>query len=102
MARQKNDGRGRIGGRAKGTPNKVTSSLREWLTQLINQQRKQIVSDLEALEPKERLQMLERLMQYVVPKQQAMRTDFDFESLTDEQLNVFVEHLTKGAADEEN
>ena len=102
MARQKNDGRGRIGGRAKGTPNKVTSSLREWLTQLINQQRKQIVSDLEALEPKERLQMLERLMQYVVPKQQAMRTDFDFESLTDEQLNVFVEHLPKGAADEEN
>ena len=46
MARQKNDGRGRLGGRAVGTPNKVSGTLKEWLTSLIDKNRKQIEKDL--------------------------------------------------------
>lgn len=68
MARQKNDGRGRLGGRAAGTPNKVSGTLKEWLTSLIDKNRAQIEKDLQDLEPKERLQMMEKLMQYVIPK----------------------------------
>lgn len=30
--REKNDGRGRLGGRAKGVPNKITATMRELLT----------------------------------------------------------------------
>lgn len=100
MARQKNDGRGRMGGRQKGTPNKVTASVREWLAALIDKNRRQIEKDLKALEPKERLQVLERLMQYVVPKQQAMSAKVDFDKLTDEQLNEIVNELTGGVEDE--
>ena len=37
MTRQKNDGRGRLGGRQKGTPNKVTATLREWVADLLEQ-----------------------------------------------------------------
>lgn len=73
--RQKNDGRGRLGGRAKGTPNKTTATVKEWLASLIDKNREQVEADLQALEPKDRLQMLERLMQYVVPKQQATQSD---------------------------
>ena len=36
MARQKNDGKGRMGGRQKGTPNKVTGTVKEWLADLID------------------------------------------------------------------
>lgn len=75
MARQKNDGRGRMGGRGKGTPNKVTGTVKEWLTALIDKNREQIEADLQQLEPKERLMMLEKLMQYVVPKRQAVGVD---------------------------
>ena len=56
--------------------------------------------DIKALEPKDRLQMLEKLMQYVVPKQQAVSANVDFNKLSDEQLNALVDELTKGANDE--
>ena len=36
MGRNKNDGFGRFGGRQKGTPNKVNSELKEWITQILN------------------------------------------------------------------
>lgn len=51
--------------------------------------------DIEALEPKERLQVLEKLMQYVIPKQQAVSANLDISRLSDEQLNTLVEELTK-------
>lgn len=73
--RQKNDGRGRLGGRTKGTPNRTTATVKDWIASLIDKNREQVEADLVSLEPKDRLQMLERLMQYVVPKQQATQTD---------------------------
>lgn len=68
MARQKNDGRGRLGGREKGTPNKVTGTLKNWITDLINSNRLQMEKDLKKLAPKDRLIFFEKLMQYVIPK----------------------------------
>jgi uncharacterized protein (UPF0305 family) len=99
MARQKNDGKGRIGGRQKGTPNKVTASVKDWLSHVIDKNRRQMERDIKALEPKDRLQMLEKLMQYVVPKQQAVNANVDFGKLSDEQLNALVDELTKGVGD---
>lgn len=95
MPRQKNDGRGRLGGRAAGTPNKISGTLKEWLTSLIDKNREQIEKDLQNLEPKERLQIIERLMQYVIPKQAAQQVKLDFDSLTDEQLQQLVNEMTK-------
>lgn len=95
MARQKNDGRGRLGGRVAGTPNKVSGTLKEWLTSLIDKNRDQMEKDLHDLEPKERLQMIEKLMQYVIPKQAAQQVKLDFESMTDEQLQQLVNDITK-------
>lgn len=102
MARQKNDGKGRIGGRQKGTPNKVTASVKGWIAQVINKNRRQIERDIKALEPKDRVMILEKLMQYVVPKQQAVSANVDFNKLSDEQLNSLVEELTKGVDDGNN
>ena len=95
MARQKNDGRGRLGGRAVGTPNKVSGTLKEWLTSLIDKNRKQIEKDLKGLSPKDRLVVIEKLMQYVIPKQAAQQVILDFDSMTDEQLQRLVEEMTK-------
>lgn len=94
MARPKNDGKGRLGGRQKGTPNKVAASVREWLSTLIDRNRRQIERDLNTLEPRERLQMLEKLMQYVIPKQQAVSSSIEIEQLTDEQLDAVIVELT--------
>ena len=93
--RTKGDGRGRFGGGKKGTPNKVTSSLREWVNALIDSNREQIESDLKELEPKDRLMVLERLLSYVLPKMQNVDTSLNFDGLTDEQLNKAVKQLVK-------
>ena len=87
-------------GRPKGTPNKLTGTAKEWLSELINENRTQIEKDLKALEPKERLQVLEKLMQYVIPKQAAVSAKVDFDSLTDEQLDEIINRLTGGIKDE--
>lgn len=77
-------------GRPKGRPNKITQDTRAWLSAVIDKNRRQMERDLKALEPKERLQILERLMQYVIPKQQATTATVDLERLTDEQVNQVI------------
>lgn len=39
MGRTANDGRGRLGGRAKGTPNKPLAPLNEWISGILNRNR---------------------------------------------------------------
>lgn len=87
---------GNPNGRPKGSPNKITATAREWIAGLIDKNRKQIERDLKRLEPKERLQMLEKLMQYVIPKQQAVSTQIDFEKMPEDVINDIVDGLKKG------
>ena len=58
-------------GRPKGSPNKVTSDVKAFITDIIESNRETIVSDLQALEPYQRLTILERLMRYVIAPEQA-------------------------------
>jgi len=102
MARPKNDGRGRIGGRAKGTPNKTTSALRNWVRLFVTRNAKQAQRDLDALDPKDRLIMLEKFMQYTLPKQQAVAAAVDLNKMSDEQLDQVVEQITANVMDDGN
>lgn len=70
MSRTK--GTPKTGGRVKGTPNKVTGTLKEFIGEIIDENRERIKDDLEWLEPKDRLLILEKLMQYVLPKQKEL------------------------------
>lgn len=99
---QKKGHTGNPKGRPKGTPNKLTSTVREWIAELIDSNRDQVEKDLKALKPIERVQMIERLMQYVVPKQQAVSAAIDFSQLTDSQLDEVVNRLTQGISYDED
>lgn len=68
MARPK--GTPKTGGRKKGTRNRVTTTIKYWLTELINDNRNQIKKDLQALKPAERLMLLVKILPYVLPKQE--------------------------------
>jgi hypothetical protein len=101
MGRKKNDGRGRLGGRVKGTPNKVTATLKEFIKNLIDNNRAQIIDDLRALQPYQRLLFIERLIGYVLPKQAAVdvksQVDAEYkalERLIDEAPDEFVDRIT--------
>lgn len=102
MSREKGDGRGRLGGRQKGTPNRTTSTAREWITKLIDGNRAQIKRDLKELAPKDRLQILEKFMQYVLPKQQAVSANVDINKLTDGQVETVIAQLTQDIDNENN
>lgn len=86
---------GNPNGRPKGSPNKTTQSVREWLTRLIDDNREQIRKDLAALEPKERLQVLEKFMQYTVPKMQSVEAHVDIDRLSDSQIDQVINELSE-------
>jgi hypothetical protein len=59
-------------GRPKGIPNKVTSTTRDWVQKLISDNQKGFEADLKSLEARDRLIILEKMMQYCIPKMQAI------------------------------
>ena len=67
----------RNGGRAKGTPNKTTTATKEIIANLLTKYSNtgQMSEDFNSLDPKDRLAIAEKLMQYVMPKIQSVAVD---------------------------
>ena len=58
----------KYGGKGKGTPNRMTKELRSVLKDIVYQELAKIEERLNELEPKERLQLVIKLMPYALPK----------------------------------
>jgi hypothetical protein len=58
----------KYGGRAKGTPNRLTKELRTVLKDIVYRELESIELRLDELEPKERIELTIKLMPYVFPK----------------------------------
>ena len=56
----------------KGVPNKATSSLRDRVKLIIDDNIERLQSDLDKAEPKERLNFLIQLLNFALPKLKAM------------------------------
>lgn len=82
MGRKAQDGRGRLGGRKKGTPNKITGDLKSWVSDLLNNNRRQFEEDLRELLPTERVKILSGLFNYVIPKQSSISIEEQVEAET--------------------
>ena len=78
-------------GKPKGTKNKTGVKLRETISDFLSDNFPKIVSDFHALPPKERVRLYTDLLQFGLPKLQAVSLDFD--KLTDEQLDEIIERL---------
>lgn len=86
-------GLGKTGGRKKGTPNKVTGDMREFVQSLLDENRRQIKTDLKSVEPHQRLSFYEKLLGYVLPKPQSIDARIDFNSFTDGQIDEIIATL---------
>ena len=75
----------KTGGRTTGTPNKVTSDLKNRIATLIDDRFDAISSDLELLEPKDRVTAYLKFLEYILPKQREQKIDLS--TLTDEQID---------------
>jgi hypothetical protein len=65
-----NSTRVKYGGRAKGTPNRLSSEARNSLQLVIENEMEKIPDHFNQLEPKDRLELLIKLLPYVIPKMQ--------------------------------
>lgn len=61
----------KYGGRQKGTPNRLTKELRSILKEVIYKELGSIEERLNQIEPKERIELMIKLMPYVFPKVQS-------------------------------
>lgn len=71
----------KTGGRKKGTPNKATSLTKATISQLLSEYHESglMFKDFKALEAKDRLMIVEKLMQYTMPKMQSTSVDLSVE-----------------------
>ena len=85
----------KTGGRKKGTPNKITTDLKTWLSGLLDNNRQQFEKDLKKLEPHQRISVMEKLLSYAIPKMQSVEAQIDtrLEILTDEQIDIIINNL---------
>ena len=64
----------KVGGRKKGTPNKITKEAKEWITDLLHDYQSSglLDSDFASLEPMQRLLVVTKMLPYIAPKLQAL------------------------------
>ena len=93
MPKQK--GSPKTGGRKKGTANVITRFTKERLAGIIDHYTStgQLDDDLLMLEPKDRLMIMERFMQYTIPKMQAVSIDLDAENTVKTIEDKLREHM---------
>jgi hypothetical protein len=67
----------KYGGRQKGTPNRLTKELRTILKEALHKELESIGELLEQLEPKERIEVLIKLMPFVFPRMNKVSHSMD-------------------------
>lgn len=87
-------GKRKTGGRQAGTPNAVNRDLREIVRGIVEMNAEQIRRDLEALEPKERVNAWIKLMEFVLPKLQRTETTIDLSTLPPAEVDRMFDRAT--------
>ncbi|WP_203583415.1 hypothetical protein [Paludibacter sp. 221] len=72
--------REKTGGRKKGTPNKTTAEMRSWLNKFVGDNLKEFEKNFKTLEVNEKINIITKLLPYVLPKQTENKLSFDEET----------------------
>ena len=84
-------------GRPLGVPNKITTNLKDRVNLLIENNFDKLQLDLDTIDPKDRLSIMLKLMEYVLPKQK--ETKIDFSNLSDAEIDELINRITKNDED---
>jgi len=84
---------GNPSGKPIGAKNKTGIQLRETITNFLSDNFALITQDFEKLPLKDRAKLYCDLLQYGLPRLQAISTEFQFERLTDDQLEEVMNRL---------
>ena len=78
-------GREKTGGRKSGSTNRNNADLKSRIMGLMEDKFDEVVSDLEGLDPKDRVTAYLKFMEYVLPKQREQKIDLS--SLSDAEID---------------
>jgi hypothetical protein len=86
---------GNPSGRKPGVSNKITKELRDRIKDFLEGKWSQIEDDFDALESKDRVQLFEKLLQYVLPRMASMdiEGEIDLRTLSEETLDKIADRL---------
>jgi hypothetical protein len=83
------------GGRPKGAPNKINAEMKEWISDFLTTNSKQIQLDFMELSARDRVFIFEKFMKYILPTPKQLDSDSDFDLLTDSQLDQIINKLKR-------
>jgi len=89
----KTKGAPKTGGRIAGTPNKTTTDMRNRIQNLVDANWKTVSKDMKKLPPKDRMEVITKLLPYITPKLQVTDLNIDFDRISDDQLDSIVNLL---------
>ena len=79
----------KTGGRQKGTPNKITAEIREFLASLVFDNMDLIRQDVRNMTPEQRASFLPKILPYIVPKQKP-KTEKDEQDIACDHVKSFL------------
>ena len=91
----KHKGSAKTGGRQKGSPNKVTIDTRKFIDNLIEKNLPKMEQDLGKIEPRERLSILEKLLQYTIPRLQSISVEAQIQAKIQAEYSEMEQLLNK-------
>lgn len=80
-------------GRPKGAANKTGTLIREMISDFLENNFEKVVTDFNELKPKDRVKLYCDLLQYGLPRLQAVQIETEFERLPDDQLQDIIDSL---------
>ncbi len=83
--------RNKTGGRRLGTPNKITSNLKATIQGIVERQFETLEDDLEQMDAKDKVSLVLKLVEYVLPKQREQKINFS--DLTDDEIDSLINKL---------
>jgi hypothetical protein len=88
------------GGRPKGSKNKINSNIREMFEQLVNYNLVNMQTDLNELSPKDRLEILLKLSEFIIPKLNRVDNTLSAEN---RQIDIIIQRVdSNGMIENEN
>mgnify|MGYP001300089848 CR=1 FL=1 len=101
MARAK--GSPKLGGRAKGAPNKLTLELRERIKLFLEDNFPLVERDFKALEPEKRIALFEKYLKFALPQLQSAEIGLSLEKMSENQLDQIINRiLTSNSNDKDS
>ena len=84
-------------GRPVGTPNKVTTELRDRIKLFLEKSWSTVQRDFKELDPKDRIAIYEKMLKYVVPVQKETAIELNIEAMSEPELDRVINQILKNS-----